>query len=219
MPLSAQQRGLVTKLKAERSTAKHIRGSLSMAREDGDPDSGTTSFSILLGNAPHLDGNYTIFGELMHGWEVIENFNKVPRDGSKPQVRLTVTEAWYVPPGEKLPPLRVANINPSAANEADAPLASFSHLTSNRMMVAAGLGIAILLIGIAHTFLYGRLAPARLRSLNLIGVFLGAFLFLVLTIPVSYLYPALGIGSFLGMLSLFKLLGQFETPAEAPKPS
>lgn len=37
------------------------RGILSMGRHS-DPDSGKSSFSILLGPAPHLDMEYTIFG-------------------------------------------------------------------------------------------------------------------------------------------------------------
>jgi hypothetical protein len=45
-----------------RPDVKHTRrGILSMARSD-DPHSGGSSFSILLGTAPHLDMNYAIFG-------------------------------------------------------------------------------------------------------------------------------------------------------------
>jgi hypothetical protein len=40
---------------------RHTAGVMSMGRFD-DPDSGTSSFSILLGEAPHLDNQYTIFG-------------------------------------------------------------------------------------------------------------------------------------------------------------
>ena len=36
-------------------------GVMSMGRYD-DPNSGTSSFSMLLGDAPHLDMHYTIFG-------------------------------------------------------------------------------------------------------------------------------------------------------------
>ena len=41
---------------------KHVRGVLSMGRYD-DPNSATSSFSILLGDAPHLDGQYCAFGK------------------------------------------------------------------------------------------------------------------------------------------------------------
>src|SRR6185436_7315530 len=62
-PLTESQKGLIHKLKAElHPTLKHHRGTLSMAHADGDVDSGETSFSILLADAPHLDGQYTIFG-------------------------------------------------------------------------------------------------------------------------------------------------------------
>ena len=52
------------------STVVHRRGTLSMGRYD-DPDSGTSSFSILLGNAPHLDNKYTVFGEMVAGDETL----------------------------------------------------------------------------------------------------------------------------------------------------
>lgn len=34
------------------------------------PDTNTSHFSILMGPAPHLDGHYTIFGEVVEGFEV-----------------------------------------------------------------------------------------------------------------------------------------------------
>jgi Cyclophilin type peptidyl-prolyl cis-trans isomerase/CLD len=40
---------------------QHHAGTLSMARTS-DPNSGTSSFSILLGDAPHLNMQYTVFG-------------------------------------------------------------------------------------------------------------------------------------------------------------
>jgi cyclophilin family peptidyl-prolyl cis-trans isomerase len=61
---SPEQLEAVHPLQAEFSGLKHRRGTLSMARYDDRPDSGETSFSILLGDAPHLDGKYTVFGQL-----------------------------------------------------------------------------------------------------------------------------------------------------------
>lgn len=56
--------------------AKHDRrGILSMARWD-DPNSGGASFSITLGPAPHLDMQYTVFGELTAGWQTLDEFEK-----------------------------------------------------------------------------------------------------------------------------------------------
>eukprot|EP00958_Prasinococcus_capsulatus_P025817 scaffold4470_cov255-Prasinococcus_capsulatus_cf.AAC.12 len=36
-----------------------------------DPDSGTSSFSMLLGRAQHLDHQYTVFGEVVEGLDVL----------------------------------------------------------------------------------------------------------------------------------------------------
>ena len=83
----------VHKLKGEFSrSALHIRGVLSMARTS-DPDSADTSFFIVLGPAPHLDGRYTIFGKVVDGLETIELIEKAPRNGEVPVQRIELIEA------------------------------------------------------------------------------------------------------------------------------
>lgn len=63
VPLTAQQATYAAATVPLEVTAgtSHVPGTLSMARHD-DPNSGGSSFSVLLGNAPHLDMKYTIFG-------------------------------------------------------------------------------------------------------------------------------------------------------------
>lgn len=58
-------------LKAEFSTAKHIRGTVSMARA-GDPDSANSQFFICFKPASFLDGQYTIFGQVISGMEYVD---------------------------------------------------------------------------------------------------------------------------------------------------
>jgi len=83
----------VHKLKGEFSrTALHIRGVLSMARAS-DPDSADTSFFIVLGPSPHLDGKYTIFGKVVDGFDIIELIEKAPRNGETPIQRIELIEA------------------------------------------------------------------------------------------------------------------------------
>jgi cyclophilin family peptidyl-prolyl cis-trans isomerase len=83
----------VHKLKGEFSHAElHIRGTLSMARAS-DPDSADTSFFIVLGAAPHLDGKYTIFGKVVDGFDTIELIEKAPRNGETPLQRIEIIEA------------------------------------------------------------------------------------------------------------------------------
>jgi cyclophilin family peptidyl-prolyl cis-trans isomerase len=95
--LTAEQASLVHRLPAELSILKHERGILSMARQDGDLDGAETSFSVLLGSAPHLDGNYTIFGRLVAGDEVLDEMVRVPRVADRPVARIEVQKAVVVP--------------------------------------------------------------------------------------------------------------------------
>jgi cyclophilin family peptidyl-prolyl cis-trans isomerase len=84
-------------LKAEfRSDLKHVRGIVSMAHGD-DPNSGATSFFILLGAAPHLDGNFAAFGRVVQGLDVLDAFEKEDVDGETPKRRLEIISATIDP--------------------------------------------------------------------------------------------------------------------------
>ena len=94
LPLTPEQLALIHKIPAEFSTIKHQRGVLSMARQDHDPNSAETSFSILLADAPHLDGKYTIFGRLVDGWKTLETIESMPRNSkNQPQTRIEIRKA------------------------------------------------------------------------------------------------------------------------------
>jgi peptidyl-prolyl cis-trans isomerase B (cyclophilin B) len=83
----------VRPLKGEfRADIKHVRGIVSMARGD-DPDSATTSFFLMLGAAPSLDGQYSAFGRVVAGMEVLDAFEKEEVDGETPKRRLELIEA------------------------------------------------------------------------------------------------------------------------------
>lgn len=56
---------------AEFSQVEHRRLYLSMARWE-DIDSGTSSWSIMLGPAPSMDGQYTVFGRVVAGEDTVE---------------------------------------------------------------------------------------------------------------------------------------------------
>lgn len=62
-----------------------------MARWD-DPHSGTNSFSILLGPAPHLDMQYTVFGIVTKGIETLDILETLP----------TKTEGIFVMPLDRI---------------------------------------------------------------------------------------------------------------------
>ena len=59
-------------VKAEFNSRKFERGILGMAR-GGDPNSAGSQFYIMLGAAPHLNGQYTAFGQVTSGMEVVDS--------------------------------------------------------------------------------------------------------------------------------------------------
>jgi len=58
-------------LKAEFSKQKHVRGTCSMARST-NPDSANSQFFICLADADWLNGQYTIWGEVISGMEHVD---------------------------------------------------------------------------------------------------------------------------------------------------
>ncbi|GAU32409.1 hypothetical protein TSUD_220990 [Trifolium subterraneum] len=77
-PMNEEQRREAEKtVVGEFSDVKHVRGILSMGRYD-DPDSGSSSFSMLLGNSPHLDGKYAIFGKVTKGDDTLAKLEQLP---------------------------------------------------------------------------------------------------------------------------------------------
>lgn len=59
------------KLKAEFNKRPHVRGTASMARAM-DPDSGDSQFFICFADAPWLNGQYTVWGEVTSGMEFVD---------------------------------------------------------------------------------------------------------------------------------------------------
>lgn len=59
------------RIKAEFNATKHVRGTVAMARTS-DPDSAGSQFYICYEPQPHLDGQYTVFGEVTEGMELID---------------------------------------------------------------------------------------------------------------------------------------------------
>jgi len=70
------------KLKAEFNDVKHTPGVLSMARSS-DPDSAGSQFFIMHGTAEHLDGQYTAFGKVTSGMDVVNKIVNAPVNNSR----------------------------------------------------------------------------------------------------------------------------------------
>jgi peptidyl-prolyl cis-trans isomerase B (cyclophilin B) len=78
---------LVRKLKPEFNSTHHGKGIVSMARYD-EPDSAETSFFICLGDAGALDNQYTVFGRVIEGMDILDKFQNVPVEDEAPKERL-----------------------------------------------------------------------------------------------------------------------------------
>ena len=74
-PLGTGTGGSGKKLKAEFNTKPHKRGTVSMARAM-DPDSADSQFFICFADAPWLNGQYTVWGEVTSGMEYVDNIKK-----------------------------------------------------------------------------------------------------------------------------------------------
>jgi peptidyl-prolyl cis-trans isomerase B (cyclophilin B) len=94
-PLTQKQQKAVRALQPEFNDTTHVKGIVSMARGD-DPVSATTSFFIVTGDAPSLDGKYTAFGRVIEGVDVVETIERTPVNGEAPVTRIEVRTVTIV---------------------------------------------------------------------------------------------------------------------------
>jgi peptidyl-prolyl cis-trans isomerase B (cyclophilin B) len=95
------------KIKAEFNEKPHVRGVLSMARSQ-HPDSAGSQFFICLADARFLDRQYTAFGEVIKGDDVLGKIGETPTtrggggENSKPVKRVAVNSIKIVPEAEAM---------------------------------------------------------------------------------------------------------------------
>ena len=102
IPLAIEKQQAVGKIPAEFSAVPHVRGTLSMARLE-DINSAESSFSLVLGDSPHLNGHYTVFGKILAGMETLTAIEKVAVDEhAHPKTIVKINHAEVVR-GEQAP--------------------------------------------------------------------------------------------------------------------
>ena len=179
-----QERLAALRLPAEFSALHHVRGTLSMARMPDDPDSATSVFTILLGDAPHMDGKYTIFGKVEKGHDALTALEAVPvREGGFPVTPLNLHRAVI---------------------EGDNPHGT---LVLAGALIVAGL-TAFLLSG---RLLPRNAGPIGL-SVVIAGFFIGFVVATPRVIESKESRPILALAVFVSLLALFKLMNRFESP-------
>lgn len=84
-------------IKAEFNKRPHVRGTLSAART-ADPDTAGCQFFICHGAPSFLDGQYTVFGQLIKGDDVLEKIATTATEGSdRPVKRMNIESVKIVP--------------------------------------------------------------------------------------------------------------------------
>lgn len=64
---------------AEFNDTRHVRGILSAARS-ANPNSAGSQFFLMVAQATHLDGQYSAFGQVLEGMDVVDKIVSLPRD-------------------------------------------------------------------------------------------------------------------------------------------
>ncbi len=74
-PTGTGRGGSGQNLKAEFNAEPHERGTVSMARAQS-PNSADSQFFIVFDRAPHLDGQYTVWGKVTEGMELVDRIKR-----------------------------------------------------------------------------------------------------------------------------------------------
>ena len=88
-PITPAIQKYVVRIRAEINDVKHQAGIVSMARGE-DIDSALTSFFIVLGDQPALDGTYTVFGRVVEGMDAVQAIGAVPVENERPLERVDI---------------------------------------------------------------------------------------------------------------------------------
>jgi peptidyl-prolyl cis-trans isomerase B (cyclophilin B) len=97
-PLDERQQSYVRPLQPEFNDTPHDRGIVSMARVSDDPASATSSFFIVLARTPALDRQYTVFGRVIDGLDVVARMEAAAVNGETPVDRIELTRVTLVKP-------------------------------------------------------------------------------------------------------------------------
>jgi len=82
-----------------------VRGAVGMARPEDDPNGADSQFYILLSGRPSLDGQYTVFGNVVKGMEVVDAITQGDRISEAYVVTgISATAAPSAAPGAITPP-------------------------------------------------------------------------------------------------------------------
>ncbi|MEW6211310.1 MAG: peptidylprolyl isomerase [Acidobacteriota bacterium] len=81
---------------------RHVRGVVSAARKQDQPDSHTSQFFICVSNYPAWDGQYSIFGRVIDGMNVVDSIVRAPvvKNTERPADPVTLTKVYITKKSE-----------------------------------------------------------------------------------------------------------------------
>ena len=90
----AGPKGIVVPTILDELPNKHsnVRGSVAMAKTSS-PNSASSQFYINVTDNLSLDSNYSVFGNVTAGMDVVDVISQVPTDNEKPKQDVTITKA------------------------------------------------------------------------------------------------------------------------------
>src|SRR5688500_8379498 len=93
-------------LKAERSAEPFTRGAVGAALRPGQPDSGGAQFFVCVTDQPALAGQFTLFGRVSEGMDVVQQISQLPADAKGAPLERVVIRSVAIrdtPPPEPVP--------------------------------------------------------------------------------------------------------------------
>ena len=111
-------RGGLGLVDGEMSDAPHLRGTVSAVGAPGDPNSGGAQFLICVVDQPGLDGQYTVWGQVADGMDVVTRISETPVDAEGRAAERVVVRTAAI--RDKPPPEA-----PPYTTETDAELAAY----------------------------------------------------------------------------------------------
>jgi len=218
-PLTQEQSDAIQPIKAEfTSKIKHSKGRLTMARYDDKPDSATSSFSILLGDAPHLDGQYTIFGHLESGGSVVNNILLIPLKGEEPSRRTIINRAYIIDdieayykthrkdPIDTMGQVLVTQLQEQADDSTQGRTVPQHEIIK---LIAIFLA-AIIMVSLFGILLQKHIGKNRLLSLLMVNVLISGFALFIILTPRTSGSNWIGFVLFMAIFGLFRLMSRFE---------
>ncbi|MFM7177165.1 MAG: peptidylprolyl isomerase [Bacteroidota bacterium] len=100
---------------AEFNAVRHVRGIIGAAR-DNDPNSANSQFYICVANATFLDGNYTVYGKVTTGMNIVDTIVSSPRNANDVPLQKIEMFVTYTGVNDSIPTAPILNSPADGSN-------------------------------------------------------------------------------------------------------